>query len=285
MNQRHSLVWAVLVCLYAVVAANAQVPNASMPLEALAPKAASNLASTVLYFASPVAFTYDIATEAGIPANELTLMYKFMGDEKIETKYVPNQAGMRIPGYARKLDVEIFRTQKGSEKSSLWKHTFEPQQTPPDFRINNVRVEAASGNGKSAKAGECSFSVNNIRVDFAKPVDANGDKITTALVDDLQVGEPSIDAPETNLQFESAGKPDTALNVALKPEHITCSGFFNDGAFLVNVVVQKLPKISLKGKVLRGTLGIRLNVTLLNRRATRSATKEETVLVPISLTL
>jgi hypothetical protein len=256
---------------------------AQMPLETLAPKASSNLASTVLYFAAPVTFSPDIAAEARIPAGELTLMVKFMGDEKTEAKYVPNQAGMRIPGYARKLDVEIFRTPLVGDKTSLWKRTFEPQQTPPDFSIKNVSVEAAFGRGKAAKLGECSFTVKNIRVDFAKPVDANGDKIITALVDDLQVADPSIDAGRTQMQFEAAGKPDAALNAALKPENITCSGFFNDGIFLVNVVVQKLPKAALKGKVLRGTLGIRLNVTLLNRRATRSATKEETVLVPIAL--
>jgi hypothetical protein len=125
--------------------------------------------------------------------------------------------------------------------------------------------------------------VKNIRVDFAKPVDANGDKVITALVDDLQVADPSIDAGKTQMQFETTGKPDAALNAALKPENITCSGFFNAGVFLVNVVIQKLPKTALKGKTLRGMLGIRLNVTLLNRRATRSATKEETVLVPIAL--
>lgn len=258
--------------------------HAQMPLEKLAPKAASNLASSVLYFASPIAFPVDIASESNLPANEIILQYKFLGDEKVEMKYAPNQEGMRIPGYARKVDVEFFRLPVGGEKMSLWKHTYEPQQIPPDFSLVGASVEAAS-KGKTTRAGECSFVVKNIKVLYAKPVDTQGDKVVTALVDDLQVAEPSIDARKTQLQFETAGKPDVSLNAALKPENITCSGFFNDGLFLVNVILQKLPKVSLKGKTLRGTLGIRLSVTLLNRRASRSAQKEETVLLPVVLTL
>ena len=266
--------------------------QAQMPLETLAPKAASQLASTTLFFAAPVQFSANIAEEARIPANELLLTYKFLGDTKIEMPYAPNQAGMRIPGYARKLDVEIVRVSNkaahNSEQTLLWKHTFEPQQTPPEFSVKNTSIEAASGKGKIQKSGECAFAVKNIRVDFAKPVDVNGDRIITALVDDLQIADPSIDAAATTLQFESSGKPDAALNTALQQsvlaKNSTCSGFFNDGIFLLNVSIRNLPKTSLKGKVLRGTLGIRLNVTLLNRRASRSATKEETVLVPIVLT-
>jgi hypothetical protein len=252
-------------------------------LEQLAPKAASELASTVLYFGSPVKFSPDIAAESQIPARELKLVYKFMGDEKIEMQYVPNAGGTPIPGYARKVDIEVLR-QKNSEKLVLWKRTFEVQQTPADFSIQNVSLEAQS-KGKSQKLGEYSFSVKNIKVNFAKPVDASGEKVITALVDDLQIGEPSIDAAATRLECESSGKTDVAVNGALKPENITCSSFFNDGVLLLNVVLQKLPKTSLKGKTLRGVLGVRLNVVLLNRRASRSATTEETLRIPISLTL
>jgi hypothetical protein len=264
---------------------------AQTPLEALAPKAAAQLVSTNLFFAAPVQFSANIAEESNIPARELLLVYKFMGDEKVEVPYVPNQAGIRIPGYARKLDVEIVRvgntTAKHGERTLLWKHTFEPQQTPPEFSVKNASVEAASDKGKPQKSGECTFTVKNIRVDFAKPVDVNGDRVITALVDDLQVAEPSIDASSTTLQFESAGKPDAALNASLQQsvlaKNCTSSGFFNEGIFLVTINIRNLPKTSLKGKILRGTLGIRLNVTLLNRRASRSATKEETVIVPIAL--
>jgi hypothetical protein len=42
--------------------------------------------------------------------------------------------------------------------------------------------------------------------------------------------------------------------------------------------------MSLKGKTLRGTIGIKLQVKLLNRRAMRSTTTAETILVPVTLT-
>ncbi|TAE32753.1 MAG: hypothetical protein EAZ92_01235 [Candidatus Kapaibacterium sp.] len=258
---------------------------ARQTLETLAPKAAQNLALTKLFFGQPIVFSAEIAAESGISAQELRLVYKFLGDTKIDVPYLPMQAGMRIPGYARKVDVEIIRVQSDAkrEKIVLWKQIFEPEQIPPDFILSQMRVEPTS-RAKSTLSSECAFTVRTIKVDFAKPVDAQGENVITALVDDLQVSEPSIDTAATHLAFETAGKIDNALTQAIKPANITCTGFFNNGFFLINAVIGKLPKVSLKGKTLRGTLGLRLSVTLLNRRASRSAAKEETIRVPILLT-
>ncbi len=258
--------------------------SAQQPLETLAPKAVQNLASTKLFFGVPIVFSAEIAAESTIPAKELLVSIKFLGDTKIEMPYLPKQEMMRVPGYARKVEVEILRMQDDGkkEKTLLWKQTIEPEQTPPDFVLSQIKTELTSRT-KSSPTSECAFTVRNIKVDFAKPIDTQAEKVITALVDDLQVAEPSIDAAKTELTFETAGKTDIARTQAIKPANITCSGFFNDGLFLVNVVLGKLPKTMLKGKTLRGTLGIRLSVTLLNRRATRSATKDETILVPILL--
>ncbi len=252
-------------------------------LEKIAPKAASALRSTILYFGDNVRFSSDIATEANIPARELLLAYKFSGDERIEVPYQTPFVGERIPGYARKVEVELYRTATGTEKQLLWSNIYETQQIPPTFNISRVSIEATSGKGKTAKPGECTFAIKGLRVDFAKPVDAEKNRVVMALVNDLEVAEPVLDSSQTRLQFFAGNKADEKLNSALKPEFMSISGFFDAGVFLVTMGIKNLPKVSLKGKTLRGTIGIKLNVKLLNRRAMRSATAEETVLVPIEL--
>lgn len=253
-------------------------------LEKIAPKAASALRSTVLYFGENVRFSSDIASEASIPARELLLMYKFSGDERIETPYQVPFVGERIPGYARKVEVELYRTASGTEKQLLWSNIYETQQIPPTFNTSQISIEVTSGKGKTAKPGECAFAIKGLRVDFAKPVDTEKNRIVTALVNDLEVAEPTLDSSRTRLQFFTGNKTDEKLNSTLKTESINISGFFDAGVFLVSIGIKNLPKgAALKGKTLRGTIGIKLNVKLLNRRAMRSATTEETVLVPIEL--
>ncbi len=253
-------------------------------LEKIAPKSASALRSTVLYFGENIRFVADIASEANIPAKELMLTYKFSGDERIEAQYEVPFTGERIPGYARKVELEVYKGAANSEKQLLWTHTYEVQQIPPTFNVTKASAEATLSKGKAAKPGECTFSIKGLRVDFAKPVDAEKNRVITALVNDLEVSEPELDTTKTSVQFLSGEKSDDKLNSALKPSCISLSGFFDAGVFLVNLGITNLPKVSLKGKTLKGTIGIKLNVKLLNRRAMRSATAEETVLVPINLT-
>lgn len=252
-------------------------------LEKIAPKAASVLRSTILYFGENVRFSSDIASEANIPARELLLTYKFSGDERIEAPYQAPFVGERIPGYARKVEVELYRTASGTEKQLLWSNIYETQQIPPTFNTSQISIEATSGKGKAAKSGECTFAIKGLRVDFAKPVDTEKNRVVTALVNDLEVAEPALDSLRTQIQFFTGNKTDEKLNSALKAESMSIAGFFDAGVFLVTIGIKNLPKGALKGKTLRGTIGIRLNVRLLNRRAMRSATAEETVLVPIEL--
>ncbi|MBL7990860.1 MAG: hypothetical protein JNN25_05445 [Candidatus Kapabacteria bacterium] len=252
-------------------------------LEKIAPKAASVLRSTILYFGENVRFSSDIASEANIPARELLLTYKFSGDERIEAPYQAPFVGERIPGYARKVEVELYRTASGTEKQLLWSNIYETQQIPPTFNTSQISIEATSGKGKAAKSGECVFAIKGLRVDFAKPVDTEKNRVVTALVNDLEVAEPALDSSRTQIQFFTGNKTDEKLNSALKAESMSIAGFFDAGVFLVTIGIKNLPKGALKGKTLRGTIGIRLNVRLLNRRAMRSAAAEETVLVPIEL--
>lgn len=252
-------------------------------LEKIAPKAASVLRSTILYFGENVRFSSDIASEANIPARELFLTYKFSGDERIEAPYQAPFVGERIPGYARKVEVELYRTASGTEKQLLWSNIYETQQIPPTFNTSQISIEATSGKGKAAKSGECAFAIKGLRVDFAKPVDTEKNRVVTALVNDLEVAEPALDSSRTQIQFFTGNKTNEKLNSALKAESMSIAGFFDAGVFLVTIGIKNLPKGALKGKTLRGTIGIRLNVRLLNRRAMRSATAEETVLVPIEL--
>lgn len=256
-------------------------------LEKIAPKCASTLASTVLYFGENVQFSADIASEAHFPANELVLSYKFSGDERVEVPYQAMFRGELIPGYARKVEVEISRKQPNSTTASkqlLWAHTYEVQQTPPTFDVSKVSMEVTTPKGKAAKIGECAFAIKGLRVDFAKPVDADKNRVILALVNDLEISEPQIDTAKTQLQFFTADKREESLSNALRLTSMSLSGFFDAGVFLVNIGMKNLPKLPLKGKALRGTLGIKLSVKLLNRRAMRSATAEETILIPISLT-
>lgn len=252
-------------------------------LEKIAPKAASALRSTILYFGENVRFSSDIASEANIPARELLLTYKFSGDERIEAPYQDPFVGERIPGYARKVEVELYRTASGTEKQLLWSNIYETQQIPPTFNTSQISIEVTSGKGKAAKSGECAFAIKGLRVDFAKPVDTEKNRVIMALVNDLEVAEPTLDSSRTRIQFFTGNKTDEKVNNALKPESMSISGFFDAGVFLVTIGIKNLPKGAFKGKTLRGTIGIKLNVKLLNRRAMRSATAEETVLVPIEL--
>ncbi len=257
------------------------------PLESLAPKAAASLAATVLYFGDNVRMSADIAAEANIPTNELSIAYKFLGDERIEDAYRMPFVGALIPGYARKIEMEISRKPllaSVAKKQVLWSNTYEVQQIAPTFDASKASVEATSGKGKSAKPGDCSFAIKGLRVDFAKPVDADKNRVITALVNDLEVTDPEADAGKTSLQFFTANTLDEKLSNAVKSAMMSVSGFFDSGVFLVNITLKGLPKTSLKGKTLRGTVGIKLQVKLLNRRAMRSATAADTILVPIALT-
>lgn len=181
-------------------------------LEIIAPKSASALRSTVLYFGENIRFVADIASEANIPAKELTLSYKFSGDERIEAQYETPFTGERIPGYARKVELEVYKGAANSEKQLLWAHIYEVQQIPPTFTVTNASAEATLSKGKLAKPGECTFSIKGLRVDFAKPVDAEKNRVITALVNDLEVSEPELDTTKTSVQFLSGSKPDDKLN-------------------------------------------------------------------------
>ena len=260
-------------------------------LETLAPKAASELRSTVLYFGEAIRFQTDLAREASIAADEIKISTKCMCDEPIHAPYTVPFTGLPIPGYARKVDVTIYRLPAHSTSASasaskqiLWSHTFEVQQLPPKFDVSKVVVENGMTKGKAPKTGEYSFVIKGIRVDFAKPVDVENGKIAVALVNDLEVADPSFDFSQTSLQFYSGTVPDEKLSSALKPQNIGVSGFFDSGVFLINASLRGLPKISLKGKTLRGTIAVKLYVKLQNRRAMRSAVADETVLIPCSIT-
>lgn len=276
-----------LVSLILGILLNDRLVAQPQPLESLAPKALASLASTVLYFGDNVRMSADIAAEANIPANELSIAYKFLGDERIEDAYRVPFVGALIPGYARKIEVEISRKlllASVAKKQVLWSNTYEVQQIAPTFDASKASVEATSGKGKSAKPGDCSFAIKGLRVDFAKPVDADKNRVVTALVNDLEVTDPEADTAKTSLQFFTANTLDEKLSNAVKPEMVSVSGFFDAGVFLVTVALKGLPKMSLKGKTLRGTIGIKLQVKLLNRRAMRSASAVETMLVPVVLT-
>ncbi|MCU0428038.1 MAG: hypothetical protein MUF71_20695 [Candidatus Kapabacteria bacterium] len=256
-------------------------------LENIAPQAVSKLRSTVLYFGEPIRIHADILREANIPEKELTIVTKFMGDEAVEAPFHEPFTGMIIPGYARKLDVEIRRTTVQSTiatKHVLWHHTYDVQQIPPTFDASKASVENALSKGKAQKIGECALVIKGVRVDFAKPVDFEKNAIVRALVNDLEIADPALDMTKTTLQFVSGGQKEDKFQTALKPENISISGFFDAGVFLLNVTLKGLPKISLKGKTLQGTFAVKLSVTLQNRRAMRSATAYETILIPCSVT-
>ena len=265
--------------------------DSAQALEKIAPKSAAELAASVFYFGTPARLNIDIAGEAGIPAEELRISYKFTGDLPVERPYSTPFESELIPGYSRTLDLRIVRAKSDAtgdkrQEEVLWERRFETRQTPPVFETANASVEILSPKGKSAKpsSGECSFAVKGVRVQFAKPIDAEQGKQVLALVNDLEVAEAAFDKEATRLQFFSAGdKPDDAFNSALASANISVSGFFDSGVYLFTVVVKNLPKSALKGKKLRGSLGIRLGVKLLNRRAMRSAEIEETLIIPVSL--
>lgn len=286
---RKSTFWGVklLVCISVWGAANVlneRLYGQEQALDKIAPKSVAALRSTVLFFGENVRFAADIAAEAHIPAQELTVFYQFSGDERIEAPYQAPFTGERIPGYARKVEVEFYRGSGNAEKQLLWAHTFDVQQIPPTFNIAKASAETVSGKGKSIKPGECTFVVKGLRVDFAKPVDTDKNRVVTALVDDLEIADdPVLDAVKTSVQFFNGEKADEKMNSVLKAEMMSVSSFFDAGVFLVTVSIKNLPKIALKGKTLRGTIGIKLSVKLLNRRAMRSATATETVIVPIAL--
>lgn len=256
-------------------------------LETIAPKAASELRSTVLYFGKPIHIQADIARESNITPNEIKISTKCMGDEPIHAPYSFPFNGISIPGYARKVDVEIYRLPTKSTsatKQTLWSHTYEVQQIPPTFDTTKVVVENAAAKGKSQKNGECSFVIKGMKVDFAKPVDVENGKIVLALVNDLEVADPALEHSQTALQFLTGATVEEKLTSALKPENITVSGFFDSGVFLINASIRGLPKVSLKGKTLRGTIAVKLYVKLQNRRAMRFAVADETILIPCSIT-
>lgn len=265
--------------------------DSAQALEKIAPKSASELAAHSFYFGTPARLNVDIAGESGIPAEELRISYKFTGDPPIERPYSMPFEGELIPAYSRTLDVAILRVAESGADASrrrqiLWEGRFEPRQTPPVFETAKASVELLSPKGKNAKPGECSFALKGVRVLFAQPIDAEQGKQIVALVNDLEVAEAGIDKEATRLQFFTANdKPDDALNAALQSASISVSSFFDSGVYLLTVVVKNLPKSALKGKKLRGSVGIRLGVKLLNRRAMRAAEIEETLVLPVALSM
>jgi hypothetical protein len=285
------MVFTLITCSLAQGSLRAQETSRQYTLDTLAPVSSRALRANVQHFGEPVRLKTDVTAESRIPPSELRVVCKFLGDERVEYPYTMPFEGALVPGYARKVDVELWHTTPGTgEKRVIWANTFSPEQISPTFDISKVRVQTASAkaNAPAGHIGHITFHVQGLRVDFAKPVDARSNAVVTAFVDDLEVQDPVLDTEKTHLQICCSGSGTTG-ETSVKPSKIVLTGFFDQGAFTFTVRVQDaakaVPKGSLKGKMLRGSLAVRLSVRLLNRRASRSATAAETILIPVELSL
>ncbi len=266
-------------------------------------KSMKNLVALKYSYGKRLSLKSKLLADAEMPLQQFFIDYT-LGNERTvaDNPYTEGYTGPYIPASAKKVKIQVvWKYPETNERVPLFQKELEPDQQPPDINASSAIAEMKSSGAVKPKPSKSKkpvapdnfqISIKGIAVDFEVPIDAdnkdpNNSKPLKATLDNVEaVGDAEVIYNETQLHIYNGDEPDPTST--WQPNGTTfsvLSGAYSDGTFPITIQVKDLPaKIATEPRTLRGTVVIKVQAKIVNKKAGRySVVGGGTVTIPINI--
>lgn len=246
---------------------------------------------TKFYYGKRISFRSRLPEEAELPLQQFKIDYQIGNEPKVvDNPYSEVWVGPFVPASAKKVTYAIVWVYPPTgERVPLFSTEVRPEQTPPDISSSAATAEYKLPNTDHTHSTQQSTTlhktltttfdivIRGISVDFEVPIDAdnttpNASKSIRATLADVEAEDVQIDyqSPETVLRIYNGDEPDTSTSWTLNATTFRIvKGQFDaqTGNFQVVIRAEMPNIIPNESRVLRGTVALKVQAKIVNRKA------------------